>query len=102
MAHKKTNLKKVVDIPLAIIEMGNEVWMLARVDNKTTSSLHLLQSDDGVSFVKNEKKVEVTNISGKPERIKICDKFSLSCTPNGYVMTYVRSGNKKIKNLLVV
>ena len=99
---KLKKVKKVNGTPLAVVAVDGSVGMLSRVDKKTTSSLSLSWSENGVDFVSNTKKVNVTTLTEKKEKIKICDRFSLSQTPNGYVMTYVRAGTAKIKSMLIV
>ncbi|MFZ2621058.1 MAG: hypothetical protein WAX85_00970 [Minisyncoccia bacterium] len=102
MKSRSTKIKKLGGTPLAVVEREEEICMYVRVDNKTTSSVNLLYSLDGVDFIKDPEKVVIKNLSGKKEKIKNCDRFSVSRTPNGYVMTYVRSGTKKAKSMLVV
>lgn len=95
-------IKKMENVPLAVVTSGDEVFMFVRVDKKTTSNLSLIRSDDGIDFVEDAKKVSVKTLANKQEKIKICDRFSVSRTPNGYVMTYVRTGVKKDSAHLVV
>ncbi|MFZ2522172.1 MAG: hypothetical protein WAX44_02900 [Minisyncoccia bacterium] len=93
---------KLDERPLAVVEKDGEVWMIVREDKKSTSTLSLIYSDDGIDFVSDNKKVTIKNLKGRNETIKNCDRFSVSRTPNGYVMTYVRLGSKRIQNMLVV
>ncbi len=101
---KKTivKVKKIEDIPLAVVERNGEICMIVRIDKKTTSTLAVLCSDDGIDFVKDPLKVTVKTLSNKAEKFKNCDRFSVSRTPNGYVMTYVRVGTTKTPSMLVV
>ncbi len=93
---------KLDERPQAVVEKDGEVWMILRQDKKSTSTLSLIYSDDGIDFVSDDKKVTIKNLKNRTETIKNCDRFSVSRTPNGYVMTYVRAGGKKISNVLVV
>ncbi len=102
MKYRSINVKKNRGVPLAVVGGGSGICLLVRVNKKTTSSLDLLCSSNGIDFNASEKKVSVKISSGKKEKIKICDRFSLSRTPNGYVMTYVRGGKGKSKHMLVV
>ncbi len=102
MKHIKTNVKKVASVPLGVVGRDGEVCMLVRVDKKISSSLGILTSHNGVDFLKDPKKVSIEILTSKKEKIKSCDRFSISRTPNGYVMTYVRSGKPKTKGILVV
>lgn len=102
MKIRSTKIKKMENVPLAVVAHNGEVCMFVRVDKKTTSTLAVLNSDDGIDFVLNKSKVVIKTSGNKSENIKICDRFSVSRTPNGYVMTYVRAGKKKDSSLLVV
>ncbi len=94
----KINRVKILDgEPLAVVSVTDEVVLLSR-SKKNTSELFLSWSDNGVDFVKDIKKVTVKTISKKPEKIKDCHNFSLSKTPNGFVLTYFRKGSAKVKN----
>ncbi|MSU45246.1 MAG: hypothetical protein EXS47_01295 [Candidatus Zambryskibacteria bacterium] len=102
MKYSFTNIKKSSGVPLGVVLREGEVCMFVRSDKKTTSVVELLFSANGVDFIIDKRKVKIENLSGKMENIKLCDKFSISQTPNGYVMTYVRHGKTKNKNVLVV
>lgn len=102
MKSRSTKIKKIDGTPLAIVGRGGEICMFVRSDKKTTSSINLLYSFDGVDFIKDTGKIVIKNLSGKNEKIKDCDRFSVSRTPNGYVMTYVRKGTKTKQSMLVV
>ena len=108
----KPKVQKMSDTPLALVVVENMMVMFSRVDKKTTSSLALSWSRDGMNFERDSKKVKI-EIKSKTyklsklkkinkEDIKKCKDFSLSRTPNGFVMTYVRSGRKKIDDRLVI
>lgn len=102
MKNRSTKIKKIGGLPLAVVGRDDEVCMFVRVDKKTTSSINLLCSLDGVDFNEDSGKVSLLNISGKKENIKNCDRFSVSRTPNGYVMTYVKKTSGKKPGVLVV
>ena len=102
MKYSSISVKKIEGVPLGVVGRDGEVCMIARVDKKTTSSLQLLGSLDGINFTLSKRRVSLKTLGGKTEKLKICDRFSLSRTPNGYVMTYVRAGTGKNKNTLAV
>lgn len=102
MRSRTIKIKKLDDLPLAVVAGEDGVCMFVRKDKKTTSIIELLNSDDGVDFVEDTKKVSIKTLSNRVEKIKDCNRFSVSRTPNGYVMTYVRDGGKKSNPLLVV
>ncbi len=113
MKYLSTKIKKSGGYPLAVTGVNGQVCMLVRMDppapssggragKKTTSSLSILWSNNGLDFLPNSKRVSLQNLSGKAEKIKICHGFSLSRTPNGFVLTYVREAVSKKKAMLVV
>ncbi len=99
---KSKKLKKTKGIPLAVATVNGGVCMLERIDAKTGSSLFLSWSIDGLEFVSDGKEVSIKTAGGKKEKIENCEKFSISRTPNGYVMTFQRKGTGKKKNILVI
>lgn len=94
MKRVATKIKKELGIPLSVLGVGEEVAMLSRVDKKTSSTLALSWSEDGIHFENDDKKITIEIDSKKKEKIKDCDRFSLSRTPSGFVMVYVRLGKK--------
>src|SRR4051812_23990395 len=94
--------KKTNGFPLAVISFSDRVYLFERIDKKTTSSLSLSISFNGVDFIEQKNKVKIEVSPKKSEKIKLCDRFSLSKTPNGYVMTYVRHGDLKKKSVIVL
>lgn len=102
MKYSSTNIKKSTGVPLGVALRDDEVVMFVRVDKKTTSSIEILFSSNGVDFIKDKKEAKIKTLLGKKEKIEICERFSISRTPNGYVMTYLRRGKTKSKNLLIV
>lgn len=102
MKYRLKDIKKINGIPLGVVAKDREVYMLVKADKKTTSSLSFIKSDDGIDFIFDKDKVSIKTLTNKSEKIKNCDKFSISKTPNGYVMTYVRTGSKKETSQLVV
>lgn len=98
----KINRVKILDgEPLAVVSVTDEVVLLSR-SKKNASELFLSWSDNGVDFVKDIKKVSIKTISKKSEKIKDCYNFSLSKTPNGFVLIYFRKGKLRVKDKLVV
>ena len=98
---KINRVKNLEGTPLVVVSVNDEVVLLSR-SKKSSSELFLSWSDNGVDFVKDIKKVTVKTISKKAEKIKDCYNFSLSKTPNGFVLTYFRKGNLRTKDRLVV
>jgi len=93
---------KISGIPLAVVSVPDRVYMIERLESKVTSSLQLSSSTDGVIFTGNDKKVLIKNHTGKKENIKNCRNFSISATPTGFVMAYVRAGKKGTDDRVVV
>ncbi len=89
------NKKSLGGVPLGVISEKGTVFMFIRVDKKTTSLIELLSSPNGIDFYNTEEKISVKTDAGKKEVIKNCSRFSISRTPNGFVMTYVRNAAKK-------
>lgn len=92
MKYRSTKIKKSAGTPLAIIGVNRHVWMLSRLDKKTTSSLVLSRSLNGLDFDLVSSRISLKTLSLKKEKLKICHGFSVSRTPNGFVMTYIRDG----------
>ncbi len=85
-------------IPLAMITVENDVVMLCKDSKKTGTSLFLSWSNNGVDFIDESKKVTIKTIGKKSEKINLCYNFSITRTPNGFVLTYFRKGNSNIKS----
>lgn len=102
MKYAKTKLKKSTGTPVAVIGVDGHVCMLSRFDKKTTSSLGLSRSINGIDFELVSDKISFKTSSGKKEKLKICHGFSLSRTPNGFVLVYFRDAVLKKKPMLVV
>ena len=99
---KPTKIKKTEGLPLAVFSVTGGVCALERVDKKTTSSLSLSWSTDGLTFVSDNRRVEIKLSATKKEKIKDCNHFSVSGTRSGFMMTYVRDGKKKEDSVIVV
>jgi len=102
MKSSKATLKKIVHTPLAVVVSEGRVCMLMRTDKKSSSNLYLSWSDDGINFVPDSVEVKIKIPPRRKEKIENCRNFSLSRTPNGYVMTYVRNAKTKKNNKLIV
>lgn len=99
---KPKEIKKTQGVPLAVFTVTGGVCILEKLKKTTTSSLSLAWSTDGLNFVSDSRKV-IINISGeKKEVIKNCENFSVSSTQNGFLMSYVRKGKTKDKDVIVV
>jgi len=93
---------KISGLPLAVISFAGKVAILHKTSSKTSPILSLSWSHNGVDFLPDSKKVSIYTISKKKEKIEACINFSISNTPNGFVMTYIRVSKIKNKNKLVV
>ena len=69
MKFRSTKVKKISDTPLAVVGRDGEVCMFVRIDKKTTSSLGLLYSDDGVDFINDPKKISIKKTIQKQIKI---------------------------------
>ena len=99
---KKSTLKKVKKtsgVPLAVVGVSNKVCMFLRSGTEASCSIFLSWSSDGLDFVDDDKKVSIEISARKKEKIENCKNFSVSVTPTGFVMVYVRKGgsSKKLK-----
>ena len=94
---KPKKIKKTTGIPLAVFAVTGGICVLERLDKKTTSSLSLSWSTDGLSFSLDNRKVEIYISTTKKEKIESCQNFSVSSTANGFLMTYIRNGKEKNK-----
>lgn len=99
---KPKKIKKTKGVPLAVFSVTGGVCLLERVEEKSTNSLHLSWSTDGLNFSTDHRKVSIKFSSGKGEKIKDCDNFRVSSTSNGFIMTYVRIAKTKDKEVIVV
>ncbi len=94
----KINKVKILEgVPLAVVGVSDDVVLLSKT-KQSSPALFISWSSNGVDFVKDAKKIVLKTLNKKPEKINLCYNFSLSKTPNGFVMTYFRKGNPKIKN----
>ncbi|MEI6843454.1 MAG: hypothetical protein WCK48_03030 [bacterium] len=94
--------KKISGIPLSVVATSDKVFMLSRENKKTTASLFLSCSTNGIDFEDEKKPVKIEISSTKKENIKNCENFSISSTPTAFILTYVRKGKKKEGNMFVV
>jgi len=99
---KPKKIKKTTGIPLAVFAVTGGICVLERLDKKTTSSLLLSWSTDGLSFSLDNRKVEIYISTTKKEKIENCQNFSVSSTTNGFLMTYIRNGKEKNKDVIVI
>jgi len=103
---KSTSKPKIINnrkgIPLAVVTFSEEVILLEKFDKKASNELFLSWSKNGVDFIADPKKVTLKTISKKTEKISVCYNFSISKTPSGFVLTYFRKGNIRVKDKLVV
>ena len=93
----KNNIKKLSRNHLTVVSTEEGVCMMERVEKKTTDSIALSWSRDGVNFESDNGRVSIEISPRKKEKIKNCSKFSISKTPNGFVMVYVRNKTSKAK-----
>jgi len=64
---KPTKIKKTEGLPLAVFSVTGGVCALERVDKKTTSSLSLSWSTDGLTFVSDNRRVEIKLSASTPK-----------------------------------
>jgi predicted GH43/DUF377 family glycosyl hydrolase len=89
-------------MPIAVVAVSDGVILLQKNESKTSSTLFLSWSKNGVDFIVDPGKVTIKTLSKKIELIKSCYNFSISKTPNGFVMTYFRKAGLRTKEKLVV
>lgn len=99
---KPKKIKKTKGIPLAVFSVTGGVCLFERMDDKTTPSLHLSWSTDGLNFATDNRKISIKLSSSKNEKIKDCDNFHVSSTSNGFFMTYVRKAKTMDKECIVI
>jgi len=99
---KSKRSKKVKGTFLAVFVVTDGMCALGRVDKKTTSSLFLSWSTDGLNFIADPEKVVIKISSTKKEKIKDCENFVISSTEKGHVMTYVRRDRVKERDMIVI
>ena len=99
---KTTKLKNSGGMPIAVVAVADGVILLQKKESKTSSTLFLSWSKNGVDFIVDPGKVIIKTLSKKSEAIKSCYNFSISKTPNGFVMTYFRKAGLRTKEKLVV
>ncbi len=102
VSSKLKKVKKAGGLPVAVVTLNGGVCLLLRVNKKTGSSLHLSWSTDGMNFSKDDREVSIYVSAKRKEKIKDCSDFSISSTPTGFVMTYIRVGKTKEKDVIVV
>lgn len=93
---------KTEGMPLAVFTVTGGVCLLEKLEKKTTSSLFLSWSIDGLDFSADSRKVEIYISLKKKETIKNCQNFSVSSTDNGFLMTYTRKSKEKNKDVIVI
>lgn len=99
---KSTKSMKISGLPLGVVSFDNKVVLFQRIDKKNGSHISLAWSHNGVDFIPDIKQSNIYTISGKKENIKNCSNFSVSCTPNGFVTTYIRKSKLKVHPKLVI
>ncbi len=99
---KPKTIKKTKGIPLTVFAVTGGVCLLERINGKTTDSLSLAWSTDGLVFSSDSRRVSIKISDSKAEKIRDCDNFNVSPTPGGFVMTYIRRGRTRDKEYIVV
>ncbi len=99
---RPTKLNKPTGIPLATVSVNGGICMLEKTLKKTGNSLFLSWSTDGLNFSSDKKKVDISITGRKKEKIDECINFSLSSTPTGFIMTYIRQGKTRDKDFFVI
>jgi predicted GH43/DUF377 family glycosyl hydrolase len=99
---KVQKIKKTKGIPLAVFTVTGGVCALERLNSKTSNSLFLSWSVDGLSFDSDSRKVNINISTTKKEKIQDCDNFVVSPLSGGFIMTYVRKSRLKNKDVVVI
>ncbi|TSC70071.1 MAG: Glycosidase ph1107-related protein [Parcubacteria group bacterium Gr01-1014_46] len=99
---KFKRIKNSEGVPLAVATVANDVVILNRLNKRGSDSLFLSWSKNGVDFVNDSQKVTLKTLGKKSEKISSCFNFGVSRTPNGFVLTYFRKGNLRVKDKLVI
>ncbi len=99
---KPRSIKKVLGKPLAAVSVNGGICLLERLDKRSESRFFLSWSTDGLDFSTDERPVVIKISAKKEENPKICENFSISGTPTGFVMTYVRKSKKKGEDVIVI
>ncbi len=99
---KPKKIKKIHGSPLSVVYVNNKVFMLEKLEKKTTSSLFISESTNGLDFTPDSKKVSLKDQKGKSENINKCFNFSISTTPTCFTLTYIRKGKTKKTDVIVV
>ncbi len=99
---KPQKLEKTKGVPLAVFTVTGGICILERIDGVLSSSLFISWSTDGLSFISDDRKVEIKIGDTKKEKIKDCKNFSISSIATGYIMTYVRVGKTRDKDVMVI
>lgn len=85
----------MLGVPLATVSVNGGVCLLEKLNKKTESHFFLSWSTDGLNFSSDKKPVVIKISDKKKEDPKDCKNFSISGTPTGFVMTYIREDKKK-------
>ncbi|OHA93890.1 MAG: hypothetical protein A3H52_01555 [Candidatus Zambryskibacteria bacterium RIFCSPLOWO2_02_FULL_39_26] len=99
---KPKKLKNTEGIPLAVVSVNGGVCLLEKTLKKTGNHLFLSWSTDGLNFSGDKRQVEIKISPRKKEKIETCSNFSLSGTPTSFIMTYVRAGKTRDKDIFVI
>lgn len=99
---KPKKINKAKGIPLAVVSVPPGVILLQKLNKRTESTLFLSWSRNGVDFTVDPGKVTIKTLGKKSEKINDCYNFSISRTPNAFVMTYFRKASLRAKEKLIV
>jgi len=103
---KPKSIKRAEGIPLATVAVNGGICLLERLDKRIGSHFFISWSTNGLDFSSDKRKVSIKISAKKEENPKDCDNFSISSTPTGFILTYVRKGKgigkKKTEDVIVV
>src|SRR3989338_4519408 len=82
--------------------LGEIFISTCRLSPEKFNHLFLSWSTDGLNFSGDKRQVEIKISPRKKEKIETCSNFSLSGTPTSFIMTYVRAGKTRDKDIFVI
>ncbi len=103
---KPKSIKRAEGIPLATVAVNGGVCLLERLDKRVGSHFFISWSTNGLDFSSDKREVSIKISAKKFESPKDCDNFSISGTPTGFILTYIRKGKgvgkKKMEDKIVI
>ncbi len=97
----KRKAKKFMGTPLATVSVNGGVCLLEKLDKKVGGNFFLSWSTNGLDFSSDKRPVNIKISAKKFENPKYCEHFSISGTPSGFVLTYIRKDKKDGDKIVV-